>query len=153
MNNCIQCLQSYTLKEEEEEVVSEWSFLYSAIFRSLADSLRFCHMWFWMTDYSLLKRVFEYPPKWCTYSVIWFLHGWGHGWGHVKLLPSRHISGNDFSERGANYTVLAFSTLNRTRENCSFRPVPDRTTPRRFAIKLQIMAPSLQWTAHHSHKT
>ena len=31
--------------------------------------------------------VSEYPPKWCTYSTVWLLHGWCR----VKLLPSRHV--------------------------------------------------------------
>ena len=28
----------------------------------------------WVTGF--LKHVFEYPPKWCTYSAVWLLHGW-----------------------------------------------------------------------------
>ena len=34
-----------------------------------------------------LRERFEYPPKWCTYSAVWLLHGWCH----VKLLPSRRV--------------------------------------------------------------
>ena len=26
------------------------------------------------------------PPKWCSYSTVWLLHGWCH----IKLLPSQH---------------------------------------------------------------
>ena len=29
----------------------------------------------------------QYPPKWCTYSAVWLLHGWCH----VKLLSSRQM--------------------------------------------------------------
>ena len=61
-----------------------WSLLYSAILHSRVDWVRFCCMWFWMTDLPLITR-FEYPLKWCTYSAVWSLRGWCH----VKLLPSR----------------------------------------------------------------
>ena len=46
-----------------------------------------------MTDYPffffyfLIQFVFEYPPKWYTYSAVWLLHGWCH----VKLLPSLRV--------------------------------------------------------------
>ena len=33
---------------------------------------------------SLFIVHFEHPPKWCTYSVVWLLHGWCY----VKPLPS-----------------------------------------------------------------
>ena len=36
---------------------------------------------------SLFIARFEYPPKWCTYSALWFLHGWCH----VRLLPFRGV--------------------------------------------------------------
>ena len=61
-----------------------WLLLYSTILCSQADSLHSCSMWFWMCDCSLFIAHFEYPPKWCTYSTIWLLHGWCH----MNLLPS-----------------------------------------------------------------
>ena len=45
-----------------------WLLLCSAILRYRADSLRshvILHEWL----YSFLKRAFEYPPMWCTYSA------------------------------------------------------------------------------------
>ena len=44
-----------------------WSLLYSAIFRSWADSLRsrvILHEWI-----AFYSAFFDYPPKWCTYSA------------------------------------------------------------------------------------
>ena len=35
--------------------------------------------------YPFIVRIFYYPPKWCTDSTLWLLHGWYH----VKLLPSQ----------------------------------------------------------------
>ena len=41
-----------------------------------------------LNDWLQLYTVhFEYPPKWCTYSTVWLLHGWCH----MKLLPCWHI--------------------------------------------------------------
>ena len=37
---------------------------------SQADSLHSCCMRFWMSDCSFLQHIFEYSPKWCTYSTI-----------------------------------------------------------------------------------
>ena len=63
------------------------SLSYSAIFCSWADSLRTCHMWFWMSDRVLsVVHTFKFPRKWCTDRALWLLHGWCH----VKLLPSQH---------------------------------------------------------------
>ena len=55
-----------------------WSLLYSVIFCSRADLLRSCYTQFWLSDCSLSQRIFKHPPKWCTNSTIWFLHGWCH---------------------------------------------------------------------------
>ena len=88
-------------------VVDRFYYLHSADVRSLEDSLHSFHMWLSVNDCSLfiarfwhctlftcdcqwmtvdfLLHVFEYPPKWCTYSAIWLLHGWCQ----VKLLPSQ----------------------------------------------------------------
>ena len=41
--------------------------LYSAILRSL-EQIHCARIWFYMSD-QLLIASFEYPPKWCTYSV------------------------------------------------------------------------------------
>ena len=38
---------------------------------SWTDSLRSCHMQFWISDCCFLSRSFEYPLKWCAYSAIW----------------------------------------------------------------------------------
>ena len=62
-----------------------WSLLFSAILHCRADSLHSCRMWFRMSDRSLFITCFEYPLKWCFYSVIWLLHGWCQ----VKPLPFR----------------------------------------------------------------
>ena len=65
------------------------SLLDSAILRSRADSLR-SHVILheWLTYYTaFLLLLFIHPPKWCTYSAVWLLHGWCH----VKLLPSRRV--------------------------------------------------------------
>ena len=62
-----------------------WSLLYSANLCCRAESLRSSRKWFWMSDCNLFIAHFEYPPKWCTYSSVWLLHGWCH----VKLLLFR----------------------------------------------------------------
>ena len=49
---------------------------------------RSCRMRFWMTVSLYLFMcvcIYYYPPKWCTDSTIWLLHGWCY----VKLLLSR----------------------------------------------------------------
>ena len=53
---------------------------------SRTDSLCSCGVWFSVSDY-LFQRGFGYPPKWCTYSSVWLLHGWCH----VKLLTSLRV--------------------------------------------------------------
>ena len=78
--------------------------LYSAVLRSRAHSLRCCCMWFWKKCLSLfLKRVFEYPPKWCIYSATWLLHGWCR----VKLLPSRRVPYTPYNHAPV-YSVSSF---------------------------------------------
>ena len=42
----------------------------NAVLRSRTDSLRSCRRWLWMSDSNLSWRLFEYPPKWCTYSAV-----------------------------------------------------------------------------------
>ena len=39
-----------------------------------------------LSDCILLQSVIFCPPKWCTESAIWLLHGWYR----VKLRPPRH---------------------------------------------------------------
>ena len=51
-----------------------WSLLYSAILRSRPDSLlsyMILHQWL-----TFLWRIFEYPPKWCTYSADMAVGTW-----------------------------------------------------------------------------
>ena len=67
-----------------------WSLSYSAILHFWADSLCSCRVWFKMSDCCFSQHVFEYPPKWCTYSAVWLLHGWCQ----VKQLLSRCIPYN-----------------------------------------------------------
>ena len=38
-------------------------------------------------SFECVRAFFLYPPKWCTDSAIWLLHGWCH----MKLLPSQRI--------------------------------------------------------------
>ena len=54
-----------------------WSLLYNAVLRSWADSLR-SHVILheWLAFYS---ASFEYPPKWCTYSVDMAGATWNFG--------------------------------------------------------------------------
>ena len=40
---------------------------YIALFSAL-EQTHCARMWFYMSD-EFLQRVFEYPPKWCTYSA------------------------------------------------------------------------------------
>ena len=60
--------------------------LIAFIWRNSPLSSKLC-MWFWLSDRLFLMARFEYPPKWCTCSAVWLLHGWCH----VKLLPSRRV--------------------------------------------------------------
>ena len=67
-----------------------WLLLNSAILRSWADSLCSCHMWLWMcgcilNSFCSFFFFFLRPPKQCTDSAIWSLHGWCY----VKLQSSR----------------------------------------------------------------
>ena len=64
------------------QLIDWWSFLYSHILCSRALTVFWLHMI--LNEWLLLFIAhFEYPPKWCTYSAFWLLHGWCH----VKLLP------------------------------------------------------------------
>ena len=70
-----------------------WSFLYSTILYSWANSLCSCPLSHvvlneWLhpppTPFFFYSMFFQYPMKWCTDSATWLLHGWCH----VQRLPS-----------------------------------------------------------------
>ena len=52
-----------------------WYCCFSLVFSRLAAFIT-CHMWFWMCDCNLFQPIFEYPPKCCTHSTNWLIHGW-----------------------------------------------------------------------------
>ena len=68
-----------------------------------ADPLCSGLMWLWMSDWSFYTAHLEQPPKWCTYSAVWLLHGWCQ----VNLLPSQRT----FCVHHTNHTPVYSDTL------------------------------------------
>ena len=57
----------------------------------------------------------EHPPKRCTYSAVWFLHGWFR----VKLLPSRRTFCTNIQPRTSLQCHLTESHIRRVHA-CQF---------------------------------
>ena len=85
-----------------------WLLLYSAILRSRADSLRsILHEWIAFIFY-FLYRVFEYPPKWCTYSAGMA----GATWNccHLGTFCVHHTTMHHVTSCKATYGACIFSS-------------------------------------------
>ena len=65
--------------------LSAWKWqLYSAVLCFPADALRSSRMRLWTSDCRFTQRVFDYPPKWCTYIAVCLFVG-GATWDCCRV--------------------------------------------------------------------